>query len=147
MSETLTGARLKFMLNGVKVGYAVGVNIDESIDYQPIEVLDNIEVEEHCPVGYRVNMTAQLIRLFNKSLKQAGYFPKQGSNPQQFLENILKMPELTAALDDSYEKETVFVVEGVKVASQSIAVSARGVVANNATMVAKRCRDESDLSP
>ena len=38
------------------------------------------------------------------------------------------------------------VIEGVKISEQNITVTARGVVGVNATMVAKRARDESDLT-
>ena len=46
-----TGARARFSISGVKVGFARNVTVREEIQLDPVEVLDNIEVEEYVPVA------------------------------------------------------------------------------------------------
>lgn len=146
MAEIYTGVRARFSLNGVKVGFATNVNVREAIQYEPIQVLDNIQVEEHVPVGYEVSLTADTIRLVGETFKSRGQLPSQGQSPQLFLQNILNTGELVATLEDSVTNQTVAHVEGVRISERNISVTARGVVGENVTMVAKRMRNEADLT-
>jgi hypothetical protein len=145
MPEILTGARARFSLDGVKVGYATGVSVREVITYEPVKVLDNIQVEEHVPTDYDVSMTADLVRIVLDTIKSKGWFPSQGTSPEEHLTNILNTGELTATLEDSKTGQIVMNVEGVKISERSISIAARGVVGTNVSMVAKRARDEFDL--
>ena len=146
MAEILTGVRARFLINGVKIGFATGVTIREIITYEPVKVLDNIEVEEHVPTDYDVSMTADLIRIVGDSIKSRGEFPKQGPTPQAFLFNIITNGELVAAIEDNQTGQIVANVEGVKISERNVTITARGVVGTNVSMVAKRARDESDLT-
>ena len=104
MSEkgrVFTGARARFSINGVKMGYATRVAGTEEIMWQPIEVLDNIEVEEHAPVGYNVSFTASFVRIVGSSMKAQGLFPKVGSSPQEHLQNILLQKDMVCTIEDS----------------------------------------------
>ena len=65
----ITGARARFSIEGVKVGFATDVNLGEEIQYEEANVLDNIEVEEYVPVGYRVTFTARKFRIVGETLK------------------------------------------------------------------------------
>jgi hypothetical protein len=141
-----TGARARFLINGVKVGYARNVNLGDSIEYQPIEVLDNIEVEEHVPVAYRVDtFTASTFRIVGETLKTAGWFPKTGGDVASHLENILITGELTATIEDSKTKQILATVEQVKISAKSLSVDARGVAGIDVTFVAIRVKDESEV--
>lgn len=144
-AEVLTGCRARFSLSGVKVGFATGVSVREVITYEPIKVLDNIQVESHEPVDYDVSMTADMVRIVGDSIKEAGWFPSQGQSPAEFLSNILTTGELTATIEDSKTGDIVATVEGVKISERNMNVTARGVVGQNVSMVAKRARDEFDL--
>ena len=146
MSEILTGARARFSLEGVKVGFATGVTLREMITFEPIKVLDNIQVESHEPTDYDVSMTADLVRIVNDTIKSRGWFPSQGNNSQEHLTNIITQGELTATLEDNQTEQIVANIEGVKIAERNITVTARGVIGTNVSMVAKRARDEFDLS-
>jgi|TARA_R110000851_G_scaffold210394_1_gene362786 hypothetical protein len=146
MSDVLTGARARFSISGVKVGYATGVSVREMLTMEPLKVLDEIQVKEHVPIDYEVSMTADMVRLVGTTLKSLGWFPKQGATPKDHLDNILALGELTAHLEDNQGGGVIKVIEGVKISEQNITVTARGVVGVNATMVAKRARDESDLT-
>ena len=63
MSDVLTGARARFSISGVKVGYATGVSVREMLTMEPLKVLDEIQVKEHVPIDYEVSMTADMVRL------------------------------------------------------------------------------------
>jgi hypothetical protein len=144
--NVLTGARARFSLNGVKVGYATGVSVRESITYEPIKVLDTIQVVEHVPTDYDVSMTADLVRIVGETIKSLSWFPAQGATPEEHLTNILASGELKATIEDNETSQIVMNVEGVRISERNVNVSARGVVGTNVSMVAIRARDESDLS-
>tara|TARA_R110002126_G_scaffold36707_21_gene111404 strand:+ start:651 stop:1091 length:441 start_codon:yes stop_codon:yes gene_type:complete len=146
MSKVFTGCRAKFQLNGVTVGYAQGVTLRESIQYEPINVMDNVQTKEHAPIGYECSMTADIVRIVAESIKSAGWFPKQGADAQAHLNNIISSGELTATIIDSNTSQVVRNVEGVRIQEANMNIVARGVVAENVSMVALRARDESDLS-
>lgn len=146
MPEIATGARCKFSMAGVKVGYATGVSVREAITYEPIKVLDNIQVIEHVPVDYDVSMTADMIRIVGETIKSQGWFPQQGQSPAQHLLNMLNQGELVGTIEDSKTGKVIAHVEGVKLAERNLQVNARGVIGTNVSMVAKRARDESDIT-
>ena len=93
-----TGARARFSINGIKVGYARNVAVTEEIQYDPVEILDNIEVEEFVPVAYRVTFTASQFRIIGETVKSLGFFPNLGANTEEHLENILGLPALPVSV-------------------------------------------------
>lgn len=143
-----TGARARFSINGIKVGYARNVSVTEEIEYFPVEVLDNIEVEEHVPVAYRVRFSASMFRIIGETLKTQGFFPEVGGNTEEHLTNILFSGDLTATIEDTKTGRSgkVFAtLEQVKVASHTWTIDARGVVGEDMEFVAVRLRDESEI--
>ena len=138
----ITGARARLSIDGVKVGYAAGVSVRESLTHEPIKVLDSIQVSEHVPVDYDVSMTADLVRIVGTTIKSQGWFASQGASPEDHLTNILNVGELTASIEDSKTGKILANVEGVKITERNFSVSARGVVMTNVSFVAKRARDE-----
>lgn len=144
--DIVTGARARFSINGTKVAYATGVSVREGVQYEELNVLDNIEVEEHVPVAYTVGMTADMVRVVNKSLKALGYFPKAGQNPAEHLTNILNNGDMSATIEDVPTGKVIMKLSNVKVAERSLQVSPRGISGENVSFVAKVARDESDLS-
>ncbi len=144
--DIITGARARFSIDGVRVGYATGVNLRESVQYQELDVLDNIEVEEHVPVGYACSGTADMVRVVLEDDKAKGWFPKTGADPAEHLRNILNLGELTATVEDPITGKTIAKLEGVKLADRNISITARGIAGKNVALVAKRMRDEADLT-
>ena len=67
----------------------------ESIDYEPVDVLDLLEVKEFVPVAYRATLSAQIFRVIGKSLKRLGIFPEE--------KNILTTGDLTCHIEDSLD--------------------------------------------
>ncbi len=142
----LTGARARFSIDGVKVGYARNVQIGENINYEPVQVLDNIETEEHVPVGYEVStFTASQFRIIGETLKSRGWFPSAGANTEEHLTNILTTGELSATLEDSRTGRIFASVEQVKIASHNFTVDARGIIGEDVTFNAIRLKDESEV--
>lgn len=142
--RVLTGCRAIFSLNGKKVGYAKGCTFSEETEYQPLDVLDNIEVEEFVPVAYRCRLTASMFRIVGETLKSAGFLPKTGNDPSEHLSNILVNGDLVATVIDRITQKAVTTVEQVKVATHNWTIDARGIVGEDVEFVAVRIKDESE---
>jgi len=140
-----TGARARFSINGVKVGYARNVAVTEQVEYFPAECLDNIEVEEHVPIAYRVQFTASMFRIIGETIKTLGFFPEVGGNTEEHLANILVSGDLVATIEDTKTSKIFATLEQVKIASHSWAIDARGIVGEDLEFVATRIRDESEI--
>ena len=143
--KLLTGARARFSIEGIKVGYAQNVTVTEEIQYDPAECLDNIEVEEHAPVAYRVRFSARKFRIVGDTLKEKGWFPKTGKNTSEHLENILTSGDLVATIEDTKTGKIVSTVEQVKIASLNWTVDSRSIVGEDVEFVAVRVKDESEV--
>jgi hypothetical protein len=142
--RVFTGCRARFSLDGKKVGYATNVSGSEEIQYDPVEVLDNIQVEEYVPVAYRVTFTASLVRIVGETVKSMGLFPKLSTSPEEHLKNILLNGDLVATLEDGKTKKTIMTLEQVKLASHNFTINARGLVGQDLTFVAIRMKDEAE---
>lgn len=140
-----TGARARFSLDGVKVGFARNVTVREEIQLDPVEVLDNIEVEEYVPVAYRVTFSASIFRIIGETLKSRGWFPKTGANVEEHLTNILNSGELTATIEDTRSGSIFATLEQVRLQSHNWTIDARGVVGEDVEFVAIRLKDESEV--
>ncbi len=140
-----TGARARLMLNGVKIGWATDVSGSEEIQYEPIEVLDNFQVQEHAPIGYTVSLSASRVRIVKQTLKSQGFFPSVGGNSDEHLQNVLSTGDLVLAVEDNQTGDIIAQYEEVRVASHNWQITARGIVMNNVTMVAVRAKDESEI--
>lgn len=146
MAEIFTGVRARFSLNGVVIGFATGVTVRQTVTYEPVKVLDDIIVKSHEPTDYDASMTADLIRIVGDTVKSRGEFPSQGADSATFLTNLITTGELTATLEDNQTGQIVGLVEGVKISEHNLNVTARGIVGVNVSMVAKKVRDEFDLT-
>jgi len=135
-AQVFSGARSRFKINGRVIGFAGGVSGSESIDYEPIDVLDLLEVKEFVPVAYRATLSAQIFRIVGNSLKSQSIFPT--------LENILTSGDLTCTVEDKLTGSTLAQFEACKAQEHSFDITARGVVSENVTFVTIRLRDESE---
>ena len=133
-SNVFSGARARFKIDGNIVGFAGGVNGSESIDYEPVDVLDLLEVREFVPVAYRATLSAQIFRVIGQSVKALGIFPTE--------ENILTSGDLTCAVEDVLTGNTMAQFEACKAQEHSFDITARGIVSENVTFVTIRLRDE-----
>lgn len=136
----LSGARARLMIEGVKVMYATNVSYGEEVTYDPVEVLDQLEVAEHVATAYRCNFSSQHVRVITNSIKL-----RDGVRIFPRLEDILTSGELTATVEDRVTGTIVSNIERIKAASYNINVGARGIVLNDVQFVAIRIRDESEI--
>lgn len=136
--QVFSGARARFKFNDVTVGYAAGVSGEETIDYEPVEVLDLLEVREHVPVAYRTSLSAQVFRVIGDSLKAQGIFPKP--------EEIITSTALDAAIEDAgFDQGNTALFTGVRTAGHTWDVTARGIVSENVNFVAIKVKDEYEI--
>lgn len=136
----LTGARARLSLEGVAMMYTLNATYGEEVTQEPIEPLDQFEVAEHVATGYRVNFSAQVVRIISNSLKLRDgveIFPK--------LEDILTAAEMTATIEDRVTGQVAANIERVKATRYNINVGARGIVLTDVEFVAIRIRDESEI--
>lgn len=136
----LTGARARLSLEGVPVMYTLSATYGEEITHDPIEPLDQIEVAEHVPTAYRVNFSAQLVRVITNSIKL-----RDGVRIFPTLEGILDAQEMTGTIEDRVKGVVVANIERVKATRYNINVGARGIVLTDVEFVAVRIRDESEI--
>lgn len=136
-TQTFSGARAIFSINSVPVAYAASVNMGEEIQYEPVDVLNLLEVREHVPVGYTCTLSANMFRVVGQSIKRLGIMPRQ--------EEILTSGELEATIQDVITRQTIALATGVKCSGHTWDISARGVVAENVNFVVIRMLDEFEV--
>ena len=136
-ANVFSGARARLKIDGRPIGYAAGVSGSESVDLEPVDVLDLLEVKEFVPVAYRTTLSAQVFRVVGSSLKKLGIFPQQGS--------ILTSGDLTITVEDKLTGLTTMQFEGCKAQEHAFDITARGIVSENVNFVAIRLKSEFDL--
>jgi hypothetical protein len=68
----MTGARTRLQINSKTVAVVTGLSIEEDVEHQPLEVLDNIAVEEWVAVAYRVRGSASRARVYKNNPSKYG---------------------------------------------------------------------------
>jgi hypothetical protein len=143
--RVFTGARARFSIEESRVGFATNVAGSEEIQWDPVEVLDNIRVDEFVPVAYRVTFTSSQIRVIGETIKSQGFFPQAGTTTDDHLSNILLQGDLVATIEDTKTNRLMMTLEQMKVASRNFTVNARGIVGKDVTYVATVMKDESEV--
>jgi hypothetical protein len=137
MTQTSTGARVVFRVEGQKIAFANALNYTVTHAHQPIQVLDQLEPKEHAEVSYEVNFSATMFRVSNKSAMSLGIRPR--------LEDILIQPELTAELIDRITGATLMLIQRVKCTEESFSTAAGDVGTTTLSFVGIRQDDEGSL--
>lgn len=144
-TKVFSGARAIFVFNGTAIAFASGVDGSEEIMYQPVETLDNLEVVEHVPVGYRTTLSCSMFRTISKgpstddtpgSIKQQNIMPLE--------QNILTTEGVDVFIVDRVSGKTIATFHNVKTASYRFSITARGIVAQNVQFVTTRLTDEAE---
>lgn len=136
-SQTFSGARAVFQIDTEPVAFAGGVSGSEEIDYEPVDVLNLLEVREHVPVAYRTTLSAQIFRVVGKSIKQLGIMPQQDS--------IIDSDVMEAAIVDTCTGATIALFSDVRCSGHTFDITARGIVQENVNFVSIRVKDESEV--
>lgn len=135
MSQTSTGARVVFRVNGQKVAFAQAMNYSVSHAHQPVDVLDQLEPAEYAETGYTVNFSCSMFRVAGQSAIAIGLRPK--------LQDILTQPELTAELIDRVNGQTLMLLERVKCTQEDLNIDARSLGQVTLSFVAIKMSDEA----
>lgn len=118
-SQTSSGARVVFKLNGTKVAFANAVNYTLANAYQPVDILGQLEPAEYGPTGHTVNFTCTMFRVSNKDAVAQGLRP--------LLQQILTAEGLTVTLEDKISGKTIMQVEDVKCTQEDFNIDARSL--------------------
>ena len=151
-----TGARARFLIEDMPIGYCAGVSGEEAVDYEPVETLEYLQVREHIPVSYRASLSAAFFRLVGSPLKN--YHGKEGNvggiSIFPKLNDILISGAMSAVIQASKppasaetgEPGSTIIAQftSVRAASKTFDVSSRGIVTENCSFVAIRQMDESE---
>lgn len=155
-STIFSGARAILKLAQQAVGYVVNCSGTTGINYQPLNVLGHLEVVEHVPTSYTVEMTASMARVATATrLNSAAPTNFQGTfagidggvDSPQIMPSfgvdgdgsvILTSGEMQADIFDRVlGGAALYTIKGVKCAQKAWEISAGGMVAENCTFVAR----------
>jgi hypothetical protein len=132
------GARAYLTIDGSMVGYCQNVTATETWEWTPVDVLDNIEVEEHVPTAYNCNWSAVLVHVVSRSMKQLGLSPS--------VQTVLTHPALVIEVKDRPEDQAEWTIEGARVGSDTWNVAKRQLTVNNISGPAIRVRDHRGVA-
>lgn len=150
-TRVFSGARCIFLFNGEQVGFANGISGSEEIQYEPIDVLDHLDVQEFVPVAYRVTFSAQVFYTVAQgasddinapgSLKQQQIFPN--------FDDIFRIQGVDAVIQDDRRVSGKLLEQfhDVKTATRNFNIQPRAVVGQNVGFVARRLMDVSEINP
>lgn len=144
--NVISGARARLFIDGQAVGYATGVDVSEEIQYEPIRVLDNIEVSEFVPIGYECSLSARRVRVVPGSLRGPTLvvWPNIGQTPEAHLRHILdKAGGYDIQVDDTIAGLGVAACIGAVPTRHAWSVDARGIVAESMDFLAIKLADEA----
>lgn len=143
-----SGPRSRLFIDGQPVGYATGVDITEDTQYEPIRVLDNIEVSEFVPIGYEASISTRRCRLVPGSPRGGSdltFMPKLGGDAEIHLRNLLARPEgFDIQVDDIINPTTMALLTGAVATRRGWSVDARGIIGENIDFLGIRLYDESE---
>lgn len=154
-SQVFSGARAQFKIDGDFVGYSLGCTGVTGINYTPVQALGHLEVLEHVPTAYTVEMTSNLSRIASVTRLAPGDLTGTPENlvktPQLMPafgptgysgKAILESGELKATIYDRVLEKTIYTITGCKASQKSWDATAAGAVAENITWVAKTMSEE-----
>ena len=120
MSKTLSGAKASLKINGVKIGFVGGIQVQHENTLQDINVIDQLDVAEHAEVGHIASFSATLFNIDGNAATQVGVEPEN-------LDDLLTQPELTMEVYNRKEDKVEYTMSGVKFEGGSGSLDARGV--------------------
>jgi hypothetical protein len=136
--QVFSGPRGIFRVEDTPVGYAQNVSGEETIDFEPVEVIGLLEVREHVPVAYRCTLNAAVFRVIGHSIKKMSIMPT--------LQEIVTSGGMSAAVVDAVPvngvaRDMAF-FQGVRCSGHTWDTGARGLTSDNIPFVAIKVEDE-----
>lgn len=124
MSKVLTGSKAALKINGQKIAYVGGVQINEDNALTDIDVLDQLEVAEQAETGHKVNWSCTVFKIDGNATAQLGISPTN-------IRDIMSQPELTMEIYNDVDGRVEYTVSGSKWKGGSGSLNARGVFEGN----------------
>lgn len=143
-TNAISGARARLSISNVAIGYATNVTVNENYNYEPVNVLNLLEVREYVPVAYICNMTTGMVRIPGSPMKKFG---SQNLEVFSLYSNVLTNGILDAQIEDKITNYILAKLSGLKAENKSTTFPARGLVTEDVTFVAIRMKDESEINP
>lgn len=136
-TQTISGARVVFKLQGNKVAFATNCNYTINHEHVPVNVLDQLEPVEYSETAYFTTFSAGGFRVPGYSPLTKGFMPK--------LQEILTQPELMAEIVTNTEPPvTVMRIERVKPVQRDGSIAARNLATESISFVGIRATDEGN---
>lgn len=120
MTKTLAGAKASLKLNGTKVAFVGGVNIDHQNQLTRIDVLDQLTSAELAETGHVASFSVTLFKIDENTANILGLDPRN-------IDDILTQPDLVMEIYNRIDDTVAYEMTGVKFAGGSGSLDARGV--------------------
>ena len=143
-SNTLTGSRVNFMLEGNLVGFASNLSYSHNYTLAPLNVIGSIETIQHIPVQYQAGITFNNFRVLGRTLRTLGLWPRIGKNPTDHMMALIQIPELTAVCEDVVTQTIILIAEGVRIESSAVQMAANSLMQEDISCVCRRILLEGD---
>jgi len=141
-TDVFSGARARFKVDSNVIGFAGGVSGSESVDYEPVDVINLLEVREFVPVAYRATLNAQIFRVIGQGVKSLGLMPRNPEASGGGVSGVLNSPDLECSVEDRITQNNIATFLGCRLQEHSFDITARGIVSENVTFVTIKLREE-----
>lgn len=133
-SQVSTGCKLELNIGGTVVAFASNVSYNLQHNHQPIELLNEVTVNEHAELGVTVDFTASMFRVNKKAAVALGIMPR--------ISSFLQQPELVCTIFDKTKTSVLVTITGVKCTGRNGSVDARGAFTEQLSFVGRVMFDE-----
>lgn len=131
--KSFSGARCELALDGMKVGWATGVELNEDIQQVRVDVLNDVYTQEIENVGVTVGGRIAMVKMYGATLAEVSQGKKypQGSNAE-----IILKPGATLTVVDSIFGKALIKVYGLKFSGRVMNVDRMSVMMTNVSFQA-----------
>jgi len=140
-SKVFSGVRGLLKIDGVTVGWLAGASGSTNLQQTPLEVCNNVDVEEYVTTGRNHSGSMETVRLVDRDLVSIGLLPGGGASSAA----VASFTGKTAQICDTVTDKVLVQMEGLKLTSYNWSMAARGIVMDNAAWVAPKCKLGSEL--
>lgn len=131
------GARFFLAVDGKMLGYCPNVTMSRTTNFGPVEVLDNIETEEHVALGYTVAGSFGAIAVTNRTMIERGV--------QVAISEILNDVTKVFTLMDRPTDSAQWTLEGVSLSGDSLNIGKGQITTVSFNWMALRRRDRKGV--
>jgi len=149
-SAVITGAKVRFLLGDVAVGYAQAVNYTINHELVPVYGLDRLCAYEYAEVGYSCTFSVSRFRVPKTSAASTSASVNSLSlgSPvelgwQSKVQGMLTQGCIRAEIYDKSGEQMILKVDGVKLTSRSGTISARDLATETLDFVGLIAYDEA----